>query len=852
MKYFKIPIVFSCFFFFVLNVEGQKSIQNNQIIEEGSNNDNKSIIPKYQHRLQYYSEIRALNDPDAPINYTAYKRKIFATEKKERKNTQSSNSRSNSGKWQSDGPALFDEYTSIGRVNRIKFHPTNPSIIYSVTAGGGLWYTPNHGVVWYPLTDNIPNMNLSGVVIDQYDPDILYVLTGDGDGMDGGAYSNFAFGKFSNGVLKSTDHGTTWFQTGLSFDQTQRIRGFNLIEHPINAGILFVSASNGIHRTSNYGITWNNVLPNTNIYEVEFKPDDSQVAYAVDRENFYKSINGGITWDITATIPGILGAIGRMTISTCANDPEKVYLYATPRNDSLAMHRGVFLSNDAGQSFTKIDSTSNLDGSADQGNYDLTIKCSGVNSDNLIIGKVRSYNSTDGGASFSYSDGIHADHHDFAINPLLPGRLYAATDGGIYYSDDFGETNTWTYLSEYMRITQYYKIAVGQTNPQMVIGGSQDNGTHINYDADAVYYRAFANDGMDCAIHPSDDNLVILSSQNGDFEISSNAGASTSHLIDENDIDEDDDSAWVTPVAWDPADTENIYFGYKPIYRTFNGGSSFSVIADTVGGRVFLHVGTEDPGKLYASDRYTNSDGNREFHMHRSDDYSANWVPIHTNMADSLLSRRKSCVTTNPDDSDEVWVTFAGFLDSVKVFRSMDGGDTWENESGSLPNIPINCIIQEDTNNNPSGAVYIGTDVGVYYKNDDLGDWIQFSNDMPAVEVSDLDIQYSSGTLYAGTYGRGIWTSELYSDCPNEYILNMNTLLHDRDYFFQANDSIALHDYTIESINAHMKLKSNNVILISEGFVAKTDNGNLFKARLSPCSGGIESLKEEDVGHGKN
>ncbi|MGK0315917.1 MAG: hypothetical protein ACI86M_002149 [Saprospiraceae bacterium] len=155
----------------------------------------------------------------------------------------------------------------------------------------------------------------------------------------------------------------------------------------------------------------------------------------------------------------------------------------------------------------------------------------------------------------------------------------------------------------------------------------------------------------------------------------------------------------------------------------------------------------------------------------------------------------------------------------------------WTDEPEDLPNIPINYIIQEDISNNPSGAVYIGTDIGVYYRNADIDDWTYFSNELPAVELADLDVKYGSCTLYAGTFGRGIWTTDLYSDCPNKYFLNSATLLSERDYFFQANNTIFLHDYNIESYGSSMKLKSNDLLLIEEGFVAKTDRGNLFKAR---------------------
>lgn len=797
-------------------------------------------VPNYIKRNDYYIESRGLNAPDAPVNYAAYKDKIYKTELKKRKSQIQNSQRSNSGNWQSDGPAVFDNYTSVGRVNRVAFHPTDVNIIYAATAGGGLWYTPNHGTIWYPLTDHIPNMNLSGVVVDEYNPDILYVLTGDGDGTHT-SFKSYGLSKYSSGVLKSYDHGQTWSQTGLSFGTGDNVRAYNLDVHPIYSDILFASTSNGLYKTINGGVTWNNVL-NEEIFEIKYNPENNFIMYAVDAETFYKSTDGGDTWNSTVTIPKLDDLAFRMTMATCENDPDRVYLYTAPKDDSTGVHRGLFLSDDIGESFIKVDSTTNMDGGR-QGKYDLAVACAPSNSDHVIISKVRAYKSTNAGSSFSLSDGMHADHHQLIVNPLLPDRLYIATDGGLYYSDSFGDSDSWVYISEYMRISQYYKIAVGQTNPELVIAGSQDCGTHLNANASAVYTRVFGKDGMDCAIHPSNDSLIILSSQSGDFEISNDMAQTTSHLIDEFDVDSTVGTYWVTPVAWDPTNPANIYIGYNPVFRSFDGGATFNPIPDTVGGNRLLYVGIENPATIIASDCYDYGDG-CEYHLHRSIDFGNQWFPIHLALPDSTLKRRKTGITSNPDNSQEIWVTLAGFDPNNKVFRSTNGGFSWANMTGSLPNIPVNCIIQQNTDGGPFGAVYIGTDIGVYYRDDSLGDWIYFSNDMPAVEVSDLEIQYDSQTLYAGTFGRGVWTSDLYSDCPQEYILNSNLILPERDYFFQASDSISLSDYTIESYGSNMKLKAGNVILIQDGFVAKSDNKTLFKARLSPCGGGIENYQK--------
>ncbi|HXC04872.1 MAG TPA: hypothetical protein VNZ86_08980, partial [Bacteroidia bacterium] len=105
-------------------------------------------------------------------------------------------------------------------------------------------------------------------------------------------------------------------------------------------------------------------------------------------------------------------------------------------------------------------------------------------------------------------------------------------------------------------------------------------------------------------------------------------------------------------------------------------------------------------------------------------------------------------------------VSISSYAAGEKVYNSNDGGMTWTNFSGTLPNIPVNCLVHETGGNN---GLYAGTDVGVYYINGTMSDWMLYSSGLPNVVVTDLEIQKSAGKLRAGTFGRGLWESDLYS-----------------------------------------------------------------------------------------
>ncbi|MFT7589780.1 MAG: hypothetical protein ACI959_002000 [Limisphaerales bacterium] len=103
-----------------------------------------------------------------------------------------------------------------------------------------------------------------------------------------------------------------------------------------------------------------------------------------------------------------------------------------------------------------------------------------------------------------------------------------------------------------------------------------------------------------------------------------------------------------------------------------------------------------------------------------------------------------------------------------KVYKSTDSGTSWTNISENLPNVPVNCIAYEPGSND---GIYVGTDIGVFYRNNDIGTWIPYRNGMPAVQVNELEINPGNNKIYAATFGRGLWSSSLYAPCPPLFAL---------------------------------------------------------------------------------
>ena len=801
-----------------------------------------TILYKQFKRLEHYLEYRLDTDGTVP-NIT--KRHVDVSRRLAKRPTPMyNNQRAYSGEWAFDGPATIVENNGIGRINKIAFHPTDPDIIYVASAGGGLWRTTNHGDFWTPLTESLPVNNLQGVVVDYTDPDVIYIFTGDANG-DAGGFTSSMLTKSSIGVLKSTNEGALWDDTGLKFDLQDKVLPYDLKMHPTDPSTLYASTNLALYKTDDGGITWDSILPGP-IYDIEFNPLIPDMIYAVDTDRCHRSSDAGDTWPDWTAIPATDdGKTGRMELAVCESNSNYVYIIASPGDTTEPDHRGLWRSINQGLTFQMMSDTPNvlLDPGVkgSQGNYDLAIACNPLDEADVIVGAKGFYKSTDNGSSFAKGGGMHADIHTLVSSPLRNDTVYAGNDGGIYYSTDFGDN--WTIMSYWLRITQYYDISVSQQDANTVIGGCQDNGTHLNIDSNNEFEQVLGKDGMSCQIHPMNDSMIIGSTQRGSFYLfrEGDGWDMTDTIVERAEFENVATPVWVTPLAWDPTDTNNIYMGYKPILRSNDGGQTVHVIPDTIGGRRLLAVGTDDPDRLYAVDEYPSTvvSNTNITKFWTSDDGGDTWQRNGLDPSFPDSNYILSDIAINPDDAEEVWITVSGWDAAQKVYRSTNAGVTWQNMTGTLPNIPVNAIAYQDTDGSPDNAVYVGTDLGVFYRDDNLGDWIYFSNGLPKVEVTDLEITTDEGLLYAGTFGRGIWRSELFSACVSSYTLDTDNQPLGISRVYQASSDITSTAH-VDGFGSEILYRAGDYTLLEEGFRAWSQNGAIFKAKAGGCTGGVD------------
>ncbi|MFT4681070.1 MAG: photosystem II stability/assembly factor-like uncharacterized protein [Granulosicoccus sp.] len=640
-----------------------------------------------------------------------------------------------------DVPTGDNGLIGIGRITALAFHPTDSMIMFAGAPSGGLWKTIDGGESWSTTTDHLPNLGVSDVVINPTNDSIMYMSTGDGSVSD----------TYSYGILKSTDAGETWDSTGLSFMVNQGVNISDLEMDPNNPDIIFAGTTNGIYRTEDAGETW---IPeiNGNIQDIHFMVGSSDILFASTSGGsggrVYRSEDAGDSWELSGSgFP--TGGVQRVRLAVTPADPNRIY--ALVSNNQQGFY-GLYMSSDAGDTWELRSDSPNMLGYSPTGDteggqawYCMDIAVSKVNPSEVAIGGINlwvSYNSgqdftlkshwTGGSASY-----IHADHHRYEYHPIT-NRFYVGSDGGIAK-----KAITWSgyeLISNGISVTQFYRLSASNNNPDMVTGGAQDNGTKrmIN----GVWTKIYGGDGMETIISDDNDNLVFATVQGGAFFRSEDGGNSFSgNLAPEG-------GPWVTSYIQDPTNPDVFYCGTHRVHRSYNRASSwFPISPDLTGG------GSSQIRDVKVS--YSNPDlvfANTDKRLYQSDDFE-NW----DNIAGSAPSNNISSFAIDPYDSDKVWLTYSGYTENRQVYRTIDGGTTWQNLSHNLPALPINCITIEKGS---TGGVYIGTDIGVYYTDQTMDSWEPYMAGLPNVIVTELEIQDGFEKIVASTYGRGIWRSD--------------------------------------------------------------------------------------------
>jgi photosystem II stability/assembly factor-like uncharacterized protein len=601
------------------------------------------------------------------------------------------------------------------------------------------------------------------------------IYAGTGESNPGGGSISFG----GKGVFASLDGGAHWAALGLegserigrvAVDTADEQRVFVAATGPLFSP----GGERGVYRSQNAGSSWTQVLQGDNdttgASDVQIHPLDPNRVYAVMWDHLrvpdfrryggpgsgvYRSTDGGTSWSrLAGGLPPPGPDVGRIGIGLAPSDLDRLYAIYI---DAAGSFTAFYTSTDGGDTWTALPPNSALAGSqSTYGWWFARIWVDPADPLRVFVAGVPLMLSTNGGAAWTQQGSMHADQHAMAWDPNDAGRVYLGNDGGVYRSETNGSGGF--SFGSVQPFTQFYTLDVGEQDPTRIVGGAQDNGCNRSYTAtNPNSWNTYAcADGLEALISFENQNVVYGCSQYGSCVRSLNGGQSSSSLGATTSARRN----WLTPLVFAPGDADVMYYAGNIVNRSTNGGTSWTAISpDLTGGDPhpedaypFGTVTTVAGSKTNPLQLYAGTDDGRVWSTTTG---GAPW----TQAADpDLPARWVTRVVVDPLDASVAYATFSGFRNADRtayVLKTLDGGASWADITGDLPQAPVNAITLAGT------VPIIGTDVGVFVTADAGVHWRHVGDGLPQSPVMDLRYHKTTQTLHAATFGRGMWRVRL-------------------------------------------------------------------------------------------
>ncbi len=665
-----------------------------------------------------------------------------------------------------------------GRVLDVVVDPLRRDGVYLATASGGVWHSTDAGKRYRSVWPDSLTQAVGALAISN--TGVLWAGTGEA-GPGGGSIT---YG--GTGVYRSVNGGRTWQQMGLK--GSERIG--RIVVDPRDEKTIWVAANGplytrggerGLYKSTDAGRSWKLVLAGANdttgAVDVALDPTDSRTVYATtwdrlrepDRRTYtgvgsgaFKSTDGGATW-VRIGGPALASSpeLGRLGIAVAPSDAKRVYILAPPEG---SLPTALYRSNDAAASFLPVIgrpvASTNTAFSTLYPWWFGRVYVDPDQPDRVFTTGVNLARTDDGGLSFSAVPGLHSDQHGMVWDPRVKDRVYVGNDGGSYTSTDDAKTFT---HGTYMPWNQPFSVSVSQQDPRRVLVGLQDNGGNRNYVADDdpgvdQYNDITGGDGTEMTFDPADDSVVYGCSQYGACARSASGGDGMSGF--ENEI-VGSRKNWLTPIEFDPLDPALVFTASEIVSMSSDRGLSWKPISlDLTGGsgretnplfRAYGTVTTVSAAMATYRTVYAGTDDGRVSYTH---DGGATWTRatgLPTDWVTSVAIDRR-------DPAKVAYASFSGFRSGAQkalVFRTADGGATWKDVTGNLPQAPVNDVL-------PIGdAVAVATDVGVLLSRDLGRSWLKVGAGLPNAPTTELSYQAATDTLLAAIFGRGAYSVPL-------------------------------------------------------------------------------------------
>jgi photosystem II stability/assembly factor-like uncharacterized protein len=628
------------------------------------------------------------------------------------------------GKWVLIGPTRIDDggLGTIGRIHSIAIDPTTPATMYVGAPHAGIWKTTSGGADWTPVGDSLPTLAVAALAVDPVTPSRVYAVLADA------------------GIYRSDNGAGTWAR--IHDDLGTPAGGGVLLVDPNTPSHLYLTAdAHGLYRSIDAGVSWAVVKTGT-VTDVMMDPSSPNTLYVgVQSDGVYKTTVGGAggnsAWTKLSGVPS--SGFTRVTLALCRTIPTTIFAGV-----SGSPFR-VFRSTDGSSFSLRFTAAASI--------YNPWIAVDPTDPTIVYLLSAQFLRSTDGGSSFAAVSGDFHECQSFAVDPITPGTVYLGRDSGLFRSPDHGVT--WTQIGGGISNVEFYDGALAATDPTLMIGGAQDNGT-IKYNAGSTVWKQIqGSDGGTVAIDPTNAQIMYAM-----FQYASSITRST-----------DGGASFNGFAAGLPSGSVcfNLQFLVHPKTPTTLLAACMSLwrITSPTGTWTAIFTPTSDAIVLAAvdpsTDLYYAASSSGKLYAGAS---GGSWQQVFSHPTGASFSD----LHVDPDDPSIVYATFAGngagrvyrFIRSSAMPTSVAANDITTNFP---PDLGVHTIAVDRM---APFTVYAGTDQGVYRGVATNGSanwiWSTYNNGLPLAKMTHLEIHPTSGVMRATTYGRSAY--EVYTDWP--------------------------------------------------------------------------------------
>jgi len=683
-----------------------------------------------------------------------------------------------------------------GRVTAIDAVHDEPSVIFAGTASGGLWKSTSGGIHWEPVFDKEKVMSIGAVAIQQSNPDVVWVGTGEGNPRNSlnGGY----------GIYKSLDGGRSWMLMGL--EKTRHIH--RIVVDPSNPNTVYVAAigspwgehpERGVYKTMDGGKSWEKILyinEKTGAADMVMDPSNPNKILVAMWEHrrkpwtfnsggpgsgLYMTLDGGESWKQLTADDGLpKGDLGRIGIAIARSNPDRIYALVESSKNAL------YRSDDGGFNWYKINDRSEI---GNRPFYYSEIYVDPMNENRLYSLFTYVNYSEDGGRSFSQlmpaygtNRGVHPDHHAWWIHPEDPNYMIEGNDGGLNITRDRGKT--WRFV-ENLPLAQFYHINVDNEYPYNVYGGMQDNGSWGGpayvWKSQGIrnsYWQELSfGDGFDVIPDPDDSRYGYSMSQEGyvsryDRVTGHNRLIRPTHPVADSLLRFN----WNSAIALDPFENSTIYFGSQYVHKSTNKGHSWKIISPDLttddpekqkqhlsGGLTMDATGAENnttilaitPSPLERGVIWVGTDDGK---IQLTRNGGESWTDVTPNVTGMPAAGWVAQIKASEHNAGEAFAVvnnYRNFDYKPYLFRTKDYGLTWTSmvDQSQVWSYTLAFIQDPEV----PALMFLGTDGGMYVSIDEGRTWTIWDNGFPHVSTMDLAIHPREHDLVIGTFGRAAY-----------------------------------------------------------------------------------------------